>query len=158
MSDQYTTWDQTIYPPIPAGFDNRFFDWLRQLQPYQRFQWELKPGLSQQEISTLAFNVGGAIPADIQLYYRNVSPWSTMDAEQWQEEARGIQQQLGRPDLMILPLLEDNYVIGVVDADGSYKILEYFEGYHLDYGLCENNLKSFLIGRLMRDMGEITIQ
>jgi hypothetical protein len=78
MSDQYTTWDQTIYPPIPARFDDRFFDWLRQLQPYQRFQWDLKPGLSQQEISALAFSVEGAIPADIQLYYRNVSPWYTI--------------------------------------------------------------------------------
>ena len=83
------------------------------------------------------------------------------NAEHWKEEARAIQQKLGRPDLMILPL---NGAIVRVDADGSYKILEYevgihpYDGYQLCYSLCENNLKFYLIGLLMRDMGEITLQ
>ena len=155
FKSNYSNFEQTIYPPIPQGFDAHFFDWMKDMNQFLKDKLSYKEGLSIQEIEKFEREIGGAIPDDIKLYYLNFSPFTKFDLSSWISRNKEIQNELNTSNIF-LPI-EDDYVVALVDTKGDYEIMDSFGGLTLGFDFCQNHLKVYLVGRLMSDMGEVQL-
>ncbi|MBI5757597.1 MAG: hypothetical protein HZA46_03660 [Planctomycetales bacterium] len=145
---------QTNTDEPPGGLDSVFFDWLDRVGKKLSVRFIDHVGLTEQQIQQLQRGLQTKIPADIQHYFENCTPYGLWRDEQgiWESVTDRFRHHTGTTQ-PLLPIdisgLQGNHTIAVIYSSDEYRIVDLRRE-----GACEwhdGDLRSYFITQVNRE-------
>lgn len=155
---EISSWPATL-PPIPAGFDARFYAWLGDVNGFLQFPggWDHMRALPQEDLHYLEQSQAVPLPDHLRLHYQSAGSWleGTEPLQEWWPRVETQARAALETTLPIFPVLRDWESVAVCDhhAYVVYEPYERWKGRELDIEYLD--LKTHLLNVVMRDLGSL---